>query len=141
MTRCTALKAITLSAASAAVIAGPATAQAPSVIGTWSGTAKTEADGVRANVPVRIAITKLTVGQESGTIRSGTRGNRCTGRLTLRARERGGYTFRDRRTSGRPTNCTNGDRVFVRLDGGRLAVSLRPAGTQRTIRFSLRRAG
>ncbi len=107
MNRRTASKAITLAAASAALLAGPATAQAPSVVGTWSGTAKTEADGVRADVPVRIAITQLTVGQESGTIRSGTRGNRCTGRLTLRARERGGYTFRDRRTSGRPTNCTN----------------------------------
>jgi hypothetical protein len=59
-----------LSAASAALLAGPATAQAPSVIGTWSGTAKTEADGVRADVPVRIVLTKLTVGQESGTIRS-----------------------------------------------------------------------
>jgi hypothetical protein len=141
MNRCTVFRAVTISLASAAVLAGPATAQAPSVIGTWSGTAKTEADGERASVPVRIVIRKLTVGQESGTIRSGPRGSRCTGRLTLRARERGGYTFRDRRTSGRPSDCTNGDRVFVKREGARLAVSLRPGRTQRTIRFSLRRAG
>jgi hypothetical protein len=127
--------------ASGLAAAAPADAQSPGVIGDWSGTARTEADGVRADVPVRITITRLQVGREAGTIRSGTRGNRCTGRLTLRSRERGGYTFRDRRTSGRPSNCTNGDTVFVRRDGDRLAVRLRPAGRRLVIRFSLARTG
>jgi hypothetical protein len=133
-------QAVTMLALLALAAPPAAEAQAPPVLGAWAGTAPRDAGGRTTRVAVRFTITALRVGRPAGTSQFRAAGTTCRGRLTLRARERGGYTFRDRRTSGPARRCTSGDRIFVRLAGDRLAVTIRPGGTSRRIRFTMGRA-
>lgn len=125
-----------LSIALALAPAAPAAAQqTASPRGTWVGTAE------NGSVRVRYAITSLRVGRVVGSTRYVSGGLTCRGRLTLRARERGGYVFRDNVVPGSGEGCTTGDRIFVRRSGSRLSVRLTVAGRgTNVVRFTLRRA-
>jgi len=86
---------------------------------------------------VRYAFGELRLNRLSGTTSYRARGTTCRGRLTLRAKERGGFVFRDRSTTGR--SCTTGDSVFVRpTSADRISVRVRER-SGRVTRFALRR--
>lgn len=130
------VSALLLVAVSAA-LAAPATAQAPSIRGTWSGST-TEGTGRNSTVRIRYVIRTLRIGKTAGTTRYTTRGRTCTGRLTLRARQRGGFVFRDKLVKGSRRTCTNGDRLFLRRSGSRLSARV-TLPDDRVVRFTLRR--
>ena len=115
-----------------AVALGAATAAAQSapLAGTWKGTA--------ALRTTNVAVTYTFDGARAGTTRYSAKGTICRGRLTLRARERGGWLFRDRLVSGR--KCTNGDSVFVKPAAGGLRVTVRER-RGRTTRFTVHKVG
>ena len=119
-------------AVSAAVLVPAAPAQAPSVLGRWAGTAS-------ITPPQRVVyeITALTVGQPAGTTRYRRGGGECRDRLTFVGRSRGGFSFRATKVAG-GRKCTTGDRLFLRRDGSRLRVRLRPRAGG-TFRFTLKR--
>jgi hypothetical protein len=121
----------------AAVAVAPAEAQAPSVRGMWTGSTS-EGTGRNTKVRIRYVIRDLRVGKVAGTTRYTTGKRVCEGRLTLRARERGGYVFRDRLVKGSRRNCTSGDRLFLRRSGSRLNARVTLPG-DRTVSFTLRR--
>ena len=128
--------ALLVSAVALLALAPAAPAQAPSARGTWTGSFDPP-NGPRN--AVRYEITRLVRGERSGTSRYRSSLGVCRYRLTLRARERGGFTFRERRTAGPEDQCSDGDRVFVRRDGDRLRVTIRSREVGVTARFTLRR--
>ena len=124
-----------LTLAAALVLAAPAAAQAPALAGAWAGSVTVRgSSGTATKVAVRYTFD----GASAGTSQYRARGRTCRGRLTLRARERGGYVFRDRLVSGR--SCTSGDSVFVKPAAAGLSVRVRERNG-RVSRFTVRKAG
>jgi hypothetical protein len=126
------MRRLILIALAVAVALGATTAagQSAPLAGTWKGTA--------ALRTTNVAVTYTFDGAKRGTTRYSGKGATCRGRLTLRARERGGWLFRDRLVSGR--KCTNGDSVFVKPVTGGLRVTVHER-RGRTTRFTVRKVG
>ena len=110
--------------------AATAAGQSAPLAGTWKGTA--------ALRTTNVAVTYTFDGARGGTTRYSAKGSTCRGRLTLRARERGGWLFRDRLVSGR--RCTDRDSVFVKPAAGALRVTVHER-RGRTTRFTVRKVG
>ena len=128
---------LVLTLATALLLAAPAAAQAPALQGSWNGSVTVTS---RSGAKVKVAVAYTFDGASAGTSRYSARGRTCRGRLTLRARERGGYVFRDRRVSGSRRNCTSGDSVFVRPSRAGLSVRVRET-TGHITRFTVRKTG
>ena len=113
----------------------PADAQT-SLLGTWSGVSRRDAQGDRWHVPIRLTLTRLEPGQVAGSSRFGS-GRRCSGELTLVSQREDAYVLRDRRTAGKPRICTSGDVLTVRLVSGTLRARHRITRYGGLIRYTL----
>ena len=94
------------------LVAAPA--EAASVKGTWKGTVHSG----NISFPVKMTITRTTVGSRAGTLSNP--GTPCHGTLRVTSRHDGGVSLRYKEKAN-SSKCTGDDRIFIKRKGAKLS--------------------